>query len=391
MKIRLFDASDFDQSIELRKYVFRSPYTAAKAADYELLLRMADGIGSFDEGNNLLGQILNLPLVYNLYGDTIPVVGVNHVGILPENRGLGLASELMLASIKQARSRGQLLSILQPFSVQFYRQFGFDLFTERIHFSIQQDCFPAFNKTGLFKINRFAAGSLTEQSMHDVHELYDKVARSHNGMQVRDQVWWDRIHLQNPNLIYALFVDNNKCVAYVSYVINDTQLEIIDFIFQDNTQRHEIWNFISSHKSNIFKISGVSTSAKMINYDFVDPRIDQNIWFNTMIRIIDLHEILNRLVKIFHCSDSFSFNVIDKAAMWNTGTYQVEKEAVKFSPKSAESIINKIDIQEIAAIFFGPMNSDQLVEFLDVRSRPYLQSLLNLAKSKTMAHFLAEF
>lgn len=391
MKTRIFNDSDFEQSIKLRKYVFRSAYTAEKDADYKFLLKIADNVGIFDEHSNLMGQVLNLPLFYNFYGCKVPVTGVNHVGVLPEYRGQGIASKLVKASIEQSYKRGQLLSILQPFSVEFYRKFGYDLFTERIHYRINTDYFPTFFDKSMCRIIRRLSSDLEKTTVEQIYKLYDRIACSMNGMQLRDNNWWQRINLQFPNLTYALLFDNNQLVAYLSYRIIDTKFEIIDFIFDNSINKKVLWNFVSSHRSNVFEINGTTTTAEMISYEFNDPRINQQLWLDTMIRIIDLPKIIVLWLRKFPAEENFCFYVSDPLASWNTGYYQISGQHLEFRSGQSFSGSSTISIGEISAILFGPLTKDQLYSHFDVQARPFLKFLIDLAKNKKISNFLGEF
>ncbi|WP_368250685.1 enhanced intracellular survival protein Eis [Enterococcus sp. 2201sp1_2201st1_B8_2201SCRN_220225] len=390
MKISQFNESEFQQSIALRKYVFRSPYTKAKAADYQFLLQIADSIGAFDDQGRLLGQVLNLPIFYNFYGQKVPAVGVNHVGVFPETRGQGVAGKLMKASLQQAYQRGQVLSILQPFSVAFYRKYGFDLFATRIHYQISKELFPQYTHENVYRIERWVRSEMSPSLMKVLCEVYEQFAQKRNGTQIRDTNWWRRMDLQFPELNYAVIYQADVCVGYLSYRIVDTNLEIIDFIYENSQAAKELWNFASAHQSNVFQICGTTTNAESINYSFADPRIDQRLWYNTMIRIVDLPQFLKLWFAQFPAVKSFTFSVIDSVAPWNSGCYQISGDTVS---KSVTEKLDSdlVDIRELAAIFLGPLTKGQLKEHLDDENRPYLEPLLISAENKLPAHFLGEF
>jgi len=79
------EGKDLEQSVALRKYVFHSDFTTQKSNDYQHLLGMANKIGAFSEGK-LIGQILNLPILINYYGEIIPTAGINHQQIISSER-----------------------------------------------------------------------------------------------------------------------------------------------------------------------------------------------------------------------------------------------------------------------------------------------------------------
>ena len=390
MKISLFNENEFQQSIALRKYVFRSTYTKTKAADYQFLLQIADRIGAFNESGRLLGQVLNLPIFYNFYGQKVSAVGVNHVGVFPEKRGQGVAGAFMKASIQQAHERGQILSILQPFSVEFYRKYGFDLFASRINYHIPKELFPSYPHENSYYIERWVRSEMPPSLMKVLCEVYEQFAQKRNGTQIRDNNWWQRMDLQFPELNYAVVYQADVCIGYLSYRIVDTNLEIIDFIYGNNQAAKELWNFASAHQSNVFQICGTTTNAESINYSFANPRIEQRIWCNTMVRIIDLFPLLEAWFLKFPIEGSFEFSIYDNLAPWNSGVYEIVENRVK-KTEIMDQTVTTVDIRELAAILLGPLTKEQLEEHLNFKQRHSLEPLLNLATNKVPAHFLGEF
>ncbi|GEO46479.1 GNAT family N-acetyltransferase [Companilactobacillus kimchii] len=389
MEIKHFtNKSDLKQSISLRKYVFHSAYTEQKAKDYGCLLDMADKIGEFKD-NKLLGQVLNLPIKINIYNNEIPAVGINHVGVYPENRSLGIASDLMVESLKSAQNHGQIVAILEPFAPSFYRKFGYDLFTERISYRVPLKNYPKFKKDKSFRVVRKPRCELDDIEIENIWKCYQIVASQTHGMQLRDKTWWQRHNYQYPNLNYGFVYDGKRITGYVSYRLNGTTMEIIDFIYLSNDIRQQLWSFLTAHGSNVFEIIGVSTSNHNLSYDFNDPRIEQQLWLNTMIRIVDLKEFLKLWIQSFSLKSEITFSVEDKFAPWNNGTYKLEGTLVKCD--EMEDGFEKITMQQLAAIFLGPLSQEQLVQFMKPDKDSSLLKLINLSRGKKTAHFLGEF
>lgn len=392
MEIKHFASeSDRNQSIALRKYVFHSKYTDQKSRDYNCLLNMADKIGAFENGS-LLGQVLNLPIYLNLYGKNISAVGINHVGVYPESRGQGIASKLMIESLKSAKKHDQVLAILQPFSPAFYRHFGYDLFTERLNYKIPITRYPKFEKDSNIRVVRRVPGTLNNDEITQIKQSYQDFASLTQGMQIRDESWWIRYDLQYPDLNYALAYKESELVGYVSYRIVSTSMEVVDFIYSSNYVRRQLWGFLAAHQANVFEIVGVSSTNRQISYDFDDPRIEQKIWLDTMVRIIDVKQFLATWIKTQNnVSDSIKFSLVDKKAPWNTGTYKLTSKGIDFSSNDLGETSPLISIQDLTAIFLGPLNSDQLKQYLNPEPNSSLEKLIKMAEKKKISHFLGEF
>ena len=56
--------------------------------------------------------------------------GIAGVATWPENRRQGHVSTLLKHALQEMKSKGQTLSFLHPFSIPFYRKFGWELYAE---------------------------------------------------------------------------------------------------------------------------------------------------------------------------------------------------------------------------------------------------------------------
>ncbi|MFD1441511.1 GNAT family N-acetyltransferase [Lacticaseibacillus hegangensis] len=385
--IRHFTQNDISASEDLRRYVFHSAYTPEKRTDYHCLLDMGDGIGAFDDGN-LVGQLINLPLQISFYGDQIKATGVNHVGVYPEARGRGIASSLIRESLLSGKKSGSVLSILQPFSPAFYRKFGYDIFTKRIRYHLTSEKFPHFDTNNQILIHRFAPSNKDKMDRSQIRALYLEVALQTHGMHVRDEKWWRRQETQHPDLNYAVAVHSGDYVGYVSYSLDGTRMEIIDFIYESNEVRRQLWNFLSAHAANVFEIGYTSTAAHQMSYDFSDPRIEQSVWLDTMVRIIDIKALLEMWVDKNGCVQELRFRVIDDVAPWNSGVYTMSKSGVQLTQAGSGE---QVTAQELAAIFLGPLSSSSLALYLGASDRPIINALIKMASKKLLADFISEF
>lgn len=388
MQFRGFQTqSDVDQSIRLRKYVFRSPYTPQKAEDYRCLLDMGQGIGAFDN-DELKGQLINLPLTVNFYGQSLKAVGINHVGVYPEARGRGIATQLVRQSLQEAHRRKQVLAILQPFAPSFYRQFGYELYTQRLHYEIPVERYPHFPVDCVYTVVRKQPAELTGDQFTAIQALYAQEVHQTHGMPFRDGQWWQRQAAQYPELNYALLYLHSTVVAYLSYRKVDTTIEVIDLIAAENHWRQQLLSFLAAHQSNVFQIVGMSTTAKALSFDFDDPRIEQRVYQDTMARIVDMPAFFQFWLNAFPIQQSIQFSVNDESAPWNSGTYTLNAQGVDYTAEITQAIISP---QTLAAIFLSFLTTTQLDKLFDETQNRCLRDLIALTGGKQIAHFITEF
>lgn len=390
--IRLIQPPEFQQSQQLRDYVFRHSYTPEKQQDYLNWLSWGQGIGAF-EGTRLVGQVINLPITLNLFDQRISAVGINHVGVYPENRGGGLATKLMTAALQEAYRRQQVLAVLEPFSVQFYRHLGFDLFTERVAYTIPAEKFPSvpvISGTAV-TVRHYTSSDLSAQQWQQIHILYSKTAAKISGMQYRDVHWWQRLAAREPARMYVLVQDQQEVVAYASYRIIDTTLIIRDFCALTDDGRKALWRFFASHASNVFQITGTTTIDHPVSLEFQDPRIAMQIELNTMIRIIAVQAFLVDLIQGIAPKHDFVLRIRDDQIPENDGDYlltlsSVNKQANAFADPKAVSL----SIQELAKFTMGVRTRQEIIDRF-AKHPDWRDYLLQLKAEWPLAHFLEDF
>jgi len=95
-----------------------APRWLAKAGHDNVRLLTRDG--------DVLGGLVRIPMGHVFGGRSVPTVGVAGVAVRPDVRGQGLARELMLGLLREARAAGVALSSLYPATLALYRQVGYE-------------------------------------------------------------------------------------------------------------------------------------------------------------------------------------------------------------------------------------------------------------------------
>jgi len=145
MEIKIIPPKDYIQVHQLRDYCFPNKYTGARRDDFHYWIENSTTLGAFDE-HKVVGQLLILPLSMIVHGAKYDMGGIGFVASYPEYRQQGIIKRLMIEALKKMLENGQVISVLAPFSVFFYRYFGWELFFEKLHYTIPQMMFPSFGK-----------------------------------------------------------------------------------------------------------------------------------------------------------------------------------------------------------------------------------------------------
>jgi predicted acetyltransferase len=142
-------------------------------------------------GGVVRGGLIEVPMGQWFGGKSVPMLGIAGVAIAAEERGRGLALELLRAALRSARARGLVLSTLYPATYGLYRKAGYELAGSLCRVTLQ--------------LRQLARGkrplhiqSLAEGDRAEAEALYREVSRHRPGHLDRGPYVWDRV--RRPNL-----------------------------------------------------------------------------------------------------------------------------------------------------------------------------------------------
>src|SRR5699024_11848472 len=76
---------------------------------------------------HLAGKVHIMPLSIKVGGHSFNMGGISAVATWPEYRRRGIAKDLLQHSLRKMKENGQVISLLHPFLVGFYRKYGWEL------------------------------------------------------------------------------------------------------------------------------------------------------------------------------------------------------------------------------------------------------------------------
>ena len=188
-------------------------------------------------------------------GRSVPMAGVASVKVAPEDRGRGVARQLMTALLDEVAARGYPLSVLYPATTPLYRSLGWELAGVRdiavIPTRSLRDLVPP-DPTVLAADPDVAAGSdrLRRAAPADAEAVLSVVGRVHQAARDCGPITWDIAsiagRLADPDL-YAYLRDDGFLV-YRWHNGNDA-------LFVEGAQaisasaQHAFWAHVGSHAS----------------------------------------------------------------------------------------------------------------------------------------------
>ena len=126
MELRQADSeSDRDQTWEIVRRAFNAPKERRERWDDGSPNHMLWGL--YGDGDVLLATAKVIDFTQVFGGAPVPMAGISGVGVAPEQRGRGRASELFRRLLPTLRERGFPISGLMPASTGLYRSVGYEI------------------------------------------------------------------------------------------------------------------------------------------------------------------------------------------------------------------------------------------------------------------------
>ncbi len=324
---------EINQMVAIRDYCFRNRYTGKTLEDFLYWAKVSHSIGAFN-GAALVGQVMAFPLEMAIHGQAFPMGGISFVATYPEYRNEGVMKQLLIRVLEEMRAQGQLVSVLGPFSVSFYRHFGWDLFFDKVHYTFPTQSFSV-KKGDMGSIERFNYHENREQLAH-VKEVYQAYALKTNGTMIRGEEWWKRLEMRQPDASFALSIDQNgQPQGFIRYMMNDLRFEVLDQIALNVSAEQALWEFIRVHRSNFTEVIGTAAVHQSFGSQWDEPQFKKEIAHDTMIRIVDVERFL-AAYPFQGLTKRLYLKVTDAFAPWNQGVYAIDSEQ-----------ISKMDEQEV--------------------------------------------
>jgi predicted acetyltransferase len=141
----------------------------------------------FDDGR-VVGGAGVFPFPLTVPGGTLPCAGVSIVGVLPTHRRRGLFRRMMEAQLEGMRSRDEPIAALWASEETIYGRFVYGLASVGVHADAEREGVSV--RAGLQR--RTTARLVSHDEALDAFpRVYDRVARTRQGMVVRSRDWWE--------------------------------------------------------------------------------------------------------------------------------------------------------------------------------------------------------
>jgi len=363
MDIQYVPAKDYQQIHRLRDYCFPNKYSGARRDDFHYWIEHSTTLGAYD-GDKVVGQLLILPLNMTVHGENYDMGGIGFVATYPEYRQRGIIKKLMTASLKEMRQHGQTISVLAPFSVSFYRYFGWELFVDKLQYAIPHAQFPDFGKQ-LDVVERMSFEWPDTTLFEAIQKFHNEHASVTNGSMLRDAAWWKRIERRSPDSHFAACFLANDIAGYMRYTIQNGIFTIHDLITDNPTAEQALWRFVTSHAASVHTIEGITANDRHFGFDFPNPQFPKKVVQDIMVRIVDAFTFMQRYPWA-ELQQTLYVRLEDHFCPWNEHIFMINKDGhvsiIEANSVSAKHMLT-LPINLFSAMMVGYLTVKDAITF----------------------------
>ncbi|MGD6964913.1 GNAT family N-acetyltransferase [Rossellomorea vietnamensis] len=350
MTIKRLDKQYYEETLNLSMYAFqyKIPEEELEKRYKQLDAHELYGIEIEDK----LAAKLHLLSLGVFLGDTeYKMGGIAGVATYPEYRRKGLVKDLLTFTLERMREKGQTLSMLHPFSIAFYRKYGWELFTTLKKVKVPKAELKMFEPVS-GTIRRFNKDTYP----YKLEEIYRQYAKGYNGMLARDSEWWKERTITT--LSVAVYADDKgEDTGYILYDVKDQKMKVEEFIALNAEARNGLWNFVCQHDSMLAEVELVLHPHDPLPFLFHNPKTITELQPYFMARVVDVFSFFKLYFHSF--KGELSMNIHDDYASWNNGKFLLANKKIEKLSSDYEVDL-ELDVNVLIPLIFGNYTATEL-------------------------------
>ncbi len=358
MEIRRLSEADKPSAYYLASLAFSHGRRAMDWADDP---NQADFVGyGVWENGNLHAQVVILDYRIHMGPEVVvPMGGIAGVACLPASRGRGYVRAAMLRALEHMRDAGQVVSILFPFSFDFYRQLGWEWVGVERRYSVPSNILKRADETDRCR-------QATTDDRPAIANLYRQFSQSYRGMLDRDERLWCRLLDDRPDYytVTFLYEGTRGIEGYLTYSGGSGEcVDISEFICTSNAARRGLLGLLRRMNMQTRRFAWSAPEDDPLWYVFCHHGVETRIAPVTQARVVDIGRALNAYRPFLETKGAFTLRVVDEQAPWNDAVWRVEfdAECVRADRASASPQVT-LDIRSFTQLYMGSANAYTIAE-----------------------------
>ena len=359
-EIKKIDTLPNEENISMSEYALQYRLTEEEFKKKKEEVENHCVLGSYDNGN-LAAKLSIIPLEVFIHNQTYSMGGIAGVATWPEYRRNGHVKQLLKEALQEMKREGQVLSFLHPFSIPFYRKYGWELIFEQNKTKI-----PISDLKKKWEIDgKVRRAPFNEETISILQPVYESFAKNYNGPLNRKLNWWMN-RIWKDDLVVAIgYNEKEEADSYVIFKVKDRLFQVDDYAYSSVSGLKRLLEFMSNHDSMVNAIEVTVPANDNMALLFHNRHLDQKLDAYFMGRIVDVEKFL----QTFPYNETsefrpFTIHVEDSFMPENSGTYLVEQDnqtvIVMKQATSSDYPSIHCSIQQLTAIMLSYRSATEL-------------------------------
>jgi predicted acetyltransferase len=356
--IRKAEETDYEEVVRLSRYSLMNDRTEISRFPKEMIL------GDFDSGR-LVAKVHILDFDIYFSGKKVKMGGLSSISFLPEERRKQKLDKLLFEALVKLKNQGCAISYLNPFSLPFYRKFGWELISNEKQWTVNKESHHLRTFGGSSNVKEFSR----DLALPFLQKVYDRFSKENNGLIVRSEEWWKKGILKENHFVFLHFLKDGSADGYMIYRLENQNLYVDECIALNDAAKKSLWTCICQKDVRYEQLIWRTFEKDHFSFFLKNPFILSEVKPTIMGRIVDVESFLKQSLLEPHEKPLF-LHIHDSFAAWNSGTYLIKKgEITQFRKSAAESVCIhppkrglQLDISTLTAVLFRYMKPASLYD-----------------------------
>lgn len=362
MQIRKVQAEEWVQFKKIQSIAFLFPIdvpsSEKRVRENPEQLYLDCNWGAFTDSGQLVSGMTNGPYAMYYDGHTVGMGGIGGVATLPEHRIHGSVRAIVKQIFMDMREKGDLFSVLFPFSHRFYRQFGYEVCHAAQVYKFPTKELSSYHLKGTVRMH--AQGEPDDA----FRRIYEQFASRYTYAVCRNDYAWQRILRGDPfkSELYSYILSREgEDVAYcliqpIKIAENENDMHLVDFAYIDKEALHDLFGFLYRLSPQFQHVRMEPPSDLALSSLLEEPDTLSTLReVHTMARVVDVKKAL-QLMRHPSGKGSYRIAVRDDMIQENNGVYDVvyqDGSIVVTQYDIAAACDITVSVQTFAQLCFG--------------------------------------
>lgn len=326
-----------------------------------------DNVRVIRRGARVLGGLLQLPMGQHFGGRRVAMVGIAGVGVTPDARGVGGATELMRCTMRELYRRGVPVSTLYPAVLPLYRRAGYEIAGGWYRWKMAVRDLPRAAPS-------LAVRAATAGDERAVRQLYAHVARRSACWLDRSAYIWERVRREQDGAqVHGHVLERRRSSrgdadieGYVFYRQRRTghgfHLEVSDMAAASPSAARDLLGFLAEHRSLGEDISWHGAPDDPFLMAMRDHGYQLELRRHWMLRIVDAAGALEARGYPAGLRARVGFELADDVISANRGGFVLAIDGGRGRVKRGGRAELTLDIGALASLYSGFTSAEALAD-----------------------------